>query len=65
MATIVAALNHRLSKNMHDQQDAWMLKANHYYAPREMVPPGRVPSWARGEEPLATVGGHIFYELPY
>jgi N-acetylmuramoyl-L-alanine amidase len=37
--------------------------ADHYWAPRAMVPPGRVPSWAVGVTPTATIGGHVFCRL--
>ncbi len=37
--------------------------ADHYYAPAAMIPPGRVPVWAVGKEPIAVVGGHRFYRL--
>lgn len=37
--------------------------ADHYYAPAAMVPPGRVPVWARGLRPTAVVGAHRFYRL--
>jgi cell wall hydrolase len=35
--------------------------ATHYYAPAVMVPPGRVPTWAAGLTPCATVGHHLFF----
>jgi N-acetylmuramoyl-L-alanine amidase len=35
--------------------------ARHYYAPAGMVPPGRVPVWARGKTPAVTIGGHLFF----
>lgn len=35
--------------------------ATHYYNPAAMVPPGRVPDWAVGKTPAATVGRHLFY----
>lgn len=31
-------------------------RATHYYSPVSMVPPGRVPIWARGKTPCATIG---------
>jgi hypothetical protein len=34
--------------------------ATHYYAPAAMVPKHRVPTWAVGE-PLARIGGHLFF----
>jgi hypothetical protein len=34
--------------------------ATHYYAPAAMVPKNRVPTWAVGE-PLARIGGHLFF----
>lgn len=37
--------------------------ADHYWAPRAMVPPGRVPAWAMGVTPTATIGGHVFCRL--
>ncbi len=36
--------------------------ATHYYSPASMVPPGRVPSWARGRTPCATVGQQLFFK---
>jgi hypothetical protein len=36
--------------------------ATHYYSPVSMVPTGRVPLWARGKTPVATVGDHIFFK---
>ena len=36
--------------------------ATHYYSPVSMVPPGRVPVWARGVAPCATVGDHLFFK---
>ena len=38
-------------------------RADHYYAPLAMVPVGRVPRWARGKSPVATVEGHLFFRL--
>lgn len=35
--------------------------ATSYYAPLSMIPPGRVPIWARGKTPVATVGDHLFF----
>lgn len=35
--------------------------ATSYYAPISMVPPGRIPIWARGKTPVATVGDHLFF----
>lgn len=35
--------------------------ATHYYSPVSMVPPGRVPDWAVGKTPVATVGDHLFF----
>lgn len=37
--------------------------ADHYFAPDAMVPPGRVPVWARGLTPTAVIGGHRFFRL--
>lgn len=37
--------------------------ADHYYAPAAMSPKGRVPDWAQGIAPTATIGGHVFYRL--
>lgn len=39
------------------------LGADHYYAPRAMVPSGRVPTWAMGVTPTMTIGGHVFLQL--
>ncbi len=36
--------------------------ATHYYAPISMVPAGRVPDWAIGKVPVATVGEHLFFK---
>lgn len=37
-------------------------RATHYYSPVSMVPPGRVPIWARGKTPCATIGDQFrFY----
>lgn len=30
-------------------------RATHYYSPVSMVPPGRVPIWARGKTPVAVI----------
>ena len=38
-------------------------RANHYYNPLAMVPVNRVPDWAKGKTPTATVGSHKFYEV--
>lgn len=38
-------------------------KADHYYAPKAMVPVNRVPDWAVGREPTAILGNHRFYRL--
>lgn len=35
--------------------------ATHYYAPSAMVPRGRVPDWAAGLAPVATLGRHLFF----
>jgi spore germination cell wall hydrolase CwlJ-like protein len=35
--------------------------ATHYYAPASMVPPGRVPDWAKGKTPVAEIGDHLFF----
>jgi N-acetylmuramoyl-L-alanine amidase len=37
--------------------------ADHYYAPISMVPRGRVPAWAKGREPVAKIGRHLFFRL--
>jgi len=37
--------------------------ATHYYAPAAMLPAGRVPGWAKGLEPLAAIGGHLFFRV--
>ena len=37
-------------------------EATHYYAPLSMIPPGRVPTWARGLTPCATIGQHLFFK---
>lgn len=37
--------------------------ATHYYAPAAMVPPGRLPVWAKGRTPSAHIGGHVFFNL--
>lgn len=37
--------------------------ADHYFAPAAMLPKGRVPAWAAGVTPTATIGGHVFYRL--
>jgi hypothetical protein len=37
--------------------------ATHYFAPAAMVPPGRVPAWAQGLQPVAVVGRQRFYRL--
>ena len=31
--------------------------ATHYFAPNKI----QTPSWARGKEPCATIGNHVFY----
>mgnify|MGYP001002254112 CR=1 FL=1 len=36
--------------------------ATSYYAPRSMVPPGRVPDWAIGHEPCARIGTQLFFK---
>jgi hypothetical protein len=36
--------------------------ATHYFAPKSMVPPGRIPVWARGKTPCAIVGQHLFFK---
>lgn len=38
-------------------------QADHYYAPKAMVPPDRVPDWAEGRQPSAVLGAHRFYRL--
>jgi len=35
--------------------------ATHYYSPQAMKPAGAVPSWAKKLEPVATIGGHLFF----
>lgn len=37
--------------------------ADHYFAPAAMVPPGRVPVWAQGQEPTVVIDRHRFYRL--
>jgi N-acetylmuramoyl-L-alanine amidase len=37
--------------------------ADHYFAAAAMKPVGRVPVWAVGQTPTATIGGHRFYRL--
>ena len=37
--------------------------ADHYFAPAAMLPPGRVPVWARGLAPTAVIGAHRFFRL--
>lgn len=37
--------------------------ADHYYAPKAMVPKGRVPAWAEGLTPTAVIESHRFYRL--
>jgi len=37
--------------------------ADHYFAPRSMVPPGRVPAWAQGQTPTVVIDAHRFYRL--
>lgn len=37
--------------------------ANMYYAPVSMVPPGSVPSWAKGKTPVAAIGSQLFYKF--
>lgn len=39
------------------------LGATHYYNPAGMVPPGRVPKWAEGHQPVVVVGPHRFFRL--
>lgn len=34
----------------------------HYFSPPSMQPPGRVPDWAIGKQPCATVGNHLFFK---
>jgi hypothetical protein len=36
--------------------------ATHYYSPKSMIPPGRVPVWARGHVPVARIGDQIFFK---
>ncbi len=45
-------------------QEGWRPCGNDifwYYAPKEMKPPGRVPSWASETVKKCEIGGHIFY----
>lgn len=35
--------------------------ATHYYAPRGMTPPERVPAWAINKQPVVTIGHHLFF----
>ncbi len=35
--------------------------ATHYYSPTAMKPAGRVPAWALGLLPVATIGRHVFF----
>ena len=44
-----------------DQFGDTVRTATHYYNPHAMVPRGRVPDWAQGQTPVATVGSHLFY----
>lgn len=37
--------------------------ADHYFAPKAMVPPGRVPTWAHQQTPTVVIGAHVFYRL--
>jgi len=37
--------------------------ADHYYAPKAMIPRGRVPGWAKGKTPSARIGDQVFYNL--
>jgi N-acetylmuramoyl-L-alanine amidase len=37
--------------------------AMHYYAPLAMKPPGRIPEWAIGKQPVAEVGKQLFFKL--
>lgn len=37
--------------------------AVNYYAPKAMVPPGRVPDWAKNRLPAAKIGNHLFFSL--
>ncbi len=48
---------------LHDKVIDFIGGANHYYAPKAMLPKGSLPKWAEGQTPVATVGGHIFYRL--
>jgi hypothetical protein len=36
-------------------------RATHYYSPIAMVPPGRVPSWARGLDAVAVIDNTHFF----
>lgn len=36
--------------------------ATHYYSPASMIPPGRIPDWAVGVTPVATIGGQLFFK---
>lgn len=33
----------------------------HYYSPDAMKPVGRVPDWAKGQQPVAIIGRHRFF----
>lgn len=35
--------------------------ATHYYAPSAMTPAGTVPTWAINQQPVATIGRHLFF----
>src|ERR1019366_2458446 len=37
--------------------------ATSYYSPKSMVPEGRIPVWARGKMPVATIGGQLFFRV--
>lgn len=38
-------------------------RADHYYSPSAMIPPGTEPSWAKNKAPVAIIGRHHYYRL--
>jgi len=54
----IAAATQILAGQSHDLVNG----ATHYYAPVSMVPAGRIPTWAVGQTPVATVGDHLFFK---
>ena len=38
-----------------------LVGVHHYYAPKSMRPPGRVPPWARGRTPTLNDDAHLFF----